>query len=139
MSNITAALGVAQLGKVDHIITMRRALHEQYMKKLKGCMDVITENEIPKDYFHTYQLFSVRVKNRDNLMKYLAAAGIMTKIYFQPVNTTHFYKNILKYNCDLPVTLRVFSDILSFPFYPGMPETDVDYVVDAIKGFYQRE
>jgi perosamine synthetase len=139
MSNITAALGVAQLGKADHIITMRRALHKQYMKKLQSCRDVITENKIPADYFHVYQLFSVRAKNRDSLMKHLAAAGIMTKIYFPPVHITHFYKNVLKYDCNLPVTLRVFSDILSLPFYPGMPETDVDYVVDTIKGFYQVE
>ena len=139
MSNITAALGVAQLGKVDHIISMRRALHEQYMNKLKECRDVITENEIPGDYFHVYQLFSVRAKNRDNLIRHLAAAGIMTKIYFPPVHATQFYKNILKYNCELTVTSRIFSDILSLPFYPGMPETDVDYVVDAVKGFYQVE
>lgn len=136
MSNITASLGVAQLSKVDHIITMRRALHEQYIKKLQCCKDDITENKIPADYFHVYQLFSVRVKNRDNLMKHLAAAGIMTKIYFSPVHTTHFYKNILKYDCDLPVTMRVFSDIISLPFYPGMPDTDVDYVVNTIKEFY---
>jgi perosamine synthetase len=139
MSNITAALGVAQLSKADTIISMRRALHTQYIKKLKSCRKVITENEIPEDYFHVYQLFSVRVKNRDNLMKHLAAAGIMTKIYFPPVHATHFYKNVLKYDCTLPVTMRVFSDILSLPFYPGMPETDVDYVVDTIKGFYQGE
>ena len=63
----------------------------------------------------------------------------MTKIYFPPVHTTQFYKNILKYNCELTVTSRIFSDILSLPFYPGMPETDVDYVVDAVKGFYQVE
>jgi perosamine synthetase len=139
MSNITASLGVAQLSKVDHIIAMRRTLHEQYMKKLRCCRDYITENKIPPDYFHVFQLFSIRVKNRDSLMKHLAAAGIMTKIYFSPIHTTHFYKNILKYNCDLPVTMRVFSDIISLPFYPGMPETDVNYVVDTIKEFYQVE
>lgn len=139
MSNITASLGVAQLSKADHIIAMRRELHEEYMKKLQCCKNEITENKIPSDYFHVYQLFSVRVKNRDNLMKHLAAAGIMTKIYFQPVHTTHFYKNVLKYDCDLPVTMQVFSDIISLPFYPGMPETDVDYVVDTIKEFYKAE
>jgi len=139
MSNLTASLGIAQLRKADQIITMRRALHKLYMKKLQSCSDEITENTIPADYRHAYQLFSIRAKNRDNLMKHLAAAGIMTKIYFPPVHTTHFYKNVLKYNCDLPVTMRVFSDVVSLPFYPGMPETDVDFVVDTIKEFYQVE
>jgi perosamine synthetase len=139
MSNITAALGVAQVDKVDRLISMRRALHEQYMKKLQSCKDVITENAIPADYYHVYQLFSVRAQDRDGLMDHLASAGIMSKIYFPPVHTTHFYKNVLKYDCELPVTMRVFSDIVSLPFYPGMPESDVDYVVDTIKEFYQVE
>lgn len=139
MSNITASLGVAQLSKADKIIAMRRDLHKYYMKKIQCCGDNITENKIPSTYFHVYQLFSLRVKNRDNLMKFLADAGIMTKIYFSPIHTTHFYKNILKYDCHLPVTMKVFSDIVSLPFYPGMPENEVDYVVDNIKRFYKVE
>lgn len=137
MSNITAALGVAQIAKADRLIELRRDLHDKYMKKLHSCRDLIQENILPSDYFHVYQLFSVRAKDRDNLMKYLAAAGIMTKIYFPPVHTTHFYKNVLKYDCDLPVTMKVFSDIISLPFYPGMPVEDMDYVVEKITEFYR--
>jgi perosamine synthetase len=137
MSNITAALGVAQLRKIDKIIDMRRNLAKRYIQKLKTCGDNLVINKLPRDYFDVYQLFSVRAKKRDELMEHLAAEGIMTKIYFPPVHTTNYYKDVLKYSCALPVTMEVSSDIISLPFFPTMSNTEMNMVVDAIKAFYQ--
>ena len=136
MSNITAALGVTQLQKVDKIIHMRQVLAKQYIQKLKKCGNNLTITNYTKDYHNVYQLFSVRAKKRNALMKHLAAAGIMTKIYFSPVHMTHFYKNIMHYSCDLPNTMEVSSEIISFPFYPTMTSSDLEYVVNAINEFY---
>jgi perosamine synthetase len=136
MSNITAALGVAQLQKVDNIIKMRRGLAEEYTKKLSKLGDNIRFNTIPPDYSQVYQLFSLRAHKRDELIQCLANKGIMTKIYFSPIHTTHFYKNVLKYTPDLPVTHKVSSEILSLPFYPTMPLTDLNFVVNSIEQFY---
>jgi dTDP-4-amino-4,6-dideoxygalactose transaminase len=136
MSNITAALGVAQLQKVDKIITMRRDLAQEYTEKLSKLGDNIGFNTILPDYSQVYQLFSLRAHKRDELIQYLANKGIMTKIYFSPIHTTHFYKNVLKYTPDLPVTHKVSSEILSLPFYPTMPLTDLNFVVNSIEQFY---
>ncbi len=136
MSNITAALGIAQLAKANKIIQMRRNLAAIYIKKLKPYQDNICINTYSEKYHHVYQLFSIQVKKRDELMKYLADAGIMTKIYFPPVHTTYFYNNILKYQCNLPITMKVSSDILSLPFYPTMTSNEIDYVTDSINQFY---
>ena len=136
MSNIVAALGIAQLGKANEIIQMRRNLAASYIKKLEPYQDNMVINTYSKKYHHVYQLFSIRVKKRDELMKYLADAGIMTKIYFPAVHTTYFYNNILKYQCNLPITMKVSSNILSLPFYPTMTSNEIDYVVDSIDQFY---
>jgi len=101
MSNITAALGVAQMLKVNQLVQLRRKLRDVYVAKLKDCHEILI-NDYPSDCFHVYQLFSVRAKKRDALMKHLSEAGIMTKIYFPPVHTTRFYTDVLKYDCDLP-------------------------------------
>lgn len=137
MSNITAALGVAQFLKIDTIINLRRKLAKRYIRKLHTFGDNLVVNIFPQDSYNVYQLFSVRAKKRDELMRYLASEGIMTKIYFQPIHTTNFYKDVLKYSCNLPVTMDVSSDILSLPFYPTMSDNEQDMVVHAIKDFYQ--
>jgi perosamine synthetase len=136
MSNITAALGVAQIQKVDKIIKMRKDLALEYTEKLSKLRGNIIFNNIPSDYSQVYQLFSLRAQKRDELIQYLANIGIMTKIYFSPIHTTHFYKNILKYTPHLAVTQKVSSEILSLPFYPTMPLTDLNFVVDSIEQFY---
>jgi perosamine synthetase len=138
MSNISAALGVSQLQKVDKIIKMRRDLAGEYNRKLSQLGDKIRFNNVPTEYFQVYQLFSARMKKRDELIQYLANNGIMSKIYFSPVHTTHFYKNTLKYQINLPITQKVSSEIVSLPFYPTMSNADLDLVVTTIDQFYSR-
>jgi perosamine synthetase len=136
MSNITAALGVGQIQKVDTIVQMRRDLAKEYFEKLSVFSDNIQFNQVPSDYHQVYQLFSIRAKKRDDLIRYLADKGVMTKIYFYPIHTTYYYKNILKCTPNLPVTHRVSSEILSLPFYPAMSCVDRDYVIESIDSFY---
>jgi dTDP-4-amino-4,6-dideoxygalactose transaminase len=135
MSNLLAALGVSQLEMIDKIISKRRSNAAYYEKKLSKISGInIPKN--PSDAFNVYQLFSIRVKKRDSLMKHLADCGIMTKIYFSPVHLTYFYRNVLKYTCKLPVTMKISKDIISLPFYPGIKRAEQDQVVESIKRYY---
>lgn len=136
MSNITAALGLSQINKVEKLISLRRKNADIYIKFLKDCLKckIIFP---PENYYHVYQLFSVLVPKRDDLMKFLQNKGISTKIYFPPVHMTTFYQNVLRYDCNLPTTTRISGDILSLPFYPGMTEEDIKYVCDSIKEFLE--
>lgn len=136
MSNITAALGIAQLEKVEKIIKIRREDASRYIHNLNKIVPEIVISEIPHEYYHVYQLFSVIAPDRDNLIKHLDTEGIMSKIYFSPVHQTDFYKNTLNYRCTLPVTENVAGLIISLPFYPGIPSGDIDTVVGAIREFY---
>lgn len=136
ISNITAALGLAQMKKVDAIIAMRRADAEYYMDHLQKKIPACTIIKPPFHYHHVYQLFSILVEKRDELIQHLEKQGIMTKVYFSPVHQTHFYKKVLKYQDSLPVTELVSNDIVSLPFYPGITRGEIDYVIDYIQKFY---
>lgn len=137
MSNIAAALGIAQLKKIDKIIQMRRKTAEHLTERLKGIVEILPPNP-PKDYYHVYQMFSIRVKtNRDKLLSYLANKGIMNKIYFPPVHQTHYYKDILNYKSNLPVTEKVSNQILSLPIYPTLSKTEINYMVEEIGNFFK--
>jgi len=137
MSNIVAALGIAQLKKIDKIIEMRRKNTKYLTERLKQeIKEIITPNS-PKDYYHVYQMYTIRVDNRDKLMKHLADSGIMTKVYFSPVHLTHFYKNELGYACKLPVTEETSNQVLTLPMYPTLTNEEIDYIVEEMKKFFE--
>jgi len=141
MSDITAALGIAQLGKIDRIIEMRR----RNAKMLSARLSRIAEIEVPHppdNFFHVYQMYTIRVnegkEKRDALSAYLAKQGIMTKVYFHPVHQTHFYKNKLGYRCDLPITKSLSRQVLTLPMYPTLTEHEIDFIADQVATFFSR-
>jgi len=141
MSDITAALGIAQLKKIDKVIEMRR----RNAQMLSARLSRIAEIEVlrPADnFFHVYQMYTIRVnegkEKRDALSAYLANQGIMTKVYFHPVYQTHFYKNILGYKCDLPITESLSRQVLTLPMYPALTEHEIDFIADQVATFFSR-
>jgi len=84
-------------------------------------------------------MYTVRVKEgrktRDKLAGYLGEAGVSAKVYFYPVHLTHFYKNVLKYRCKLPVTEQVSQQVLSLPIYPSMSTEEINYIINLVESF----
>jgi perosamine synthetase len=139
MSDITAALGIAQLKKIDTVIEMRR----RNAKMLSARLSQIGEIEVPHppdNFFHVYQMYTIRVnegkEKRDALSAYLAKQGIMTKVFFHPVHQTHFYKNKLGYKCDLPITESLSRQVLTLPMYPTLTENEIDFIADKVATFF---
>jgi len=137
MSNITAALGVAQMGKVDDIIKKRREIAGYISNKLSDISEIILPRE-PDDFFHVYQMYTIRVKNgkRDDLAKFLGQCGIMTKVYFSPVHSSHFYRKVLKYKCKLPETEKLSEEVLTLPMHPLLTKEELDLITSKIESFY---
>ena len=137
MSNVTAALGIAQLKKIDKIIEMRRKNAEYLTIRLKREIKEILIPAPPGDYYNVYQMYTIRIDRRDELMKHLADSGIMTKVYFSPVHLTHFYKNELGYACELPVIKEISTQVLTLPMYPTLTKDEIDYMIEEIKRFFE--
>ncbi len=139
MSNITAALGISQLKKVDRIIGMRRRNADRMSRGLSQT-EGISLLQNPGNFFQVYQMYTIMVDEgqdkRDALARYLADKGIMTKVYFSPVHLSHFYRNELNYNCELPVTEKLSNQVLTLPMYPTLTDDEIDYVVDAVRSFF---
>jgi perosamine synthetase len=138
MSSLAASIGISQLRKVDEIIEKRqeRASHlTNLLKKEAG--ENIHFPEIPSHYLNVYQLYTILVDKRDELKQYLTEKGIMTKVYFPPAHQTHFYKNILGYDCKLPVTEEIAGKALTLPMYPCLTSEDLKYMVIKIQDFYK--
>jgi perosamine synthetase len=139
MSDITAALGIAQLKKIDTLIDIRR----RNAGMLSAGLSRIAGIEVPSppdSLFHVYQMYTIRVnegkEKRDALSAYLARQGIMTKVYFHPVHQTQFYRDRLGYKCDLPITEKLSRQVLTLPMYPALTEHEIDLVADQVASFF---
>jgi dTDP-4-amino-4,6-dideoxygalactose transaminase len=140
MSNITAALGLAQLNKLDKIVEMRRNCARRYDSRLSKINSVIIPQPSEGSY-HVYQMYSIRVPGnlRDGLMQHLANNGIMGKVFFYPVHKTHFYSNELKYDCALSVTETVSSQVLCLPMHPKLGIKEIDKITGHVAEYLAKE
>ena len=139
MSSMTAALGLSQFDKLDRIIQLRRRHARFYVLKLKKIKEVTLSDE-PKDHLHVYQLFTIQLKNyliRNELQKFLADRGIMTKIFFEPIHLSNFYKKSGFGKKSLPNTKKISQTVLSLPIFPGLKSEEIRYICDSIQEFFQ--
>jgi len=137
MSNLTATLGISQISKVDEIIKMRQDNVKYLSKRIQEETDEIIIPEVPKGYSHVYQLFSVLANKRDELINYLSENGISSKIYFDPVHESEFYKNKLKYDDNLPITDKIYEKTITLPMFPSLTPEQMDYIAETIGKFYK--
>ena len=140
MSSITAALGISQLNKIEKLIKMRRNNAQFLSKKLKRHNQIILPLE-PTNYRHVFQFYSIRMPNsyvRNNLMKFLASKGIMTKVFFEPIHLTKFYKKLgIGNRKKLNVTEIISNQILSLPMYPTLIRDELNFICDSISEFLE--
>ena len=139
MSSMTAALGLSQFDKLDRIIQLRRRHARFYVLKLKKINEIKLPDE-PKDHLHVYQLFTIQLKNnliRNELQKFLTSRGIMTKVFFEPIHLSNFYKKSGFGKKSLPNTEKISQTVLSLPIFPGLKSEEIRYICDSIKEFFQ--
>jgi len=137
MSNITAALGISQIKKIDQIISMRQENSEYLTKKILEKTDKIKPLSHPEGYNNVHQLYTVLAHDRDDLITYLKERNISSKIYFDPVHLSHFYKEKLGYDCVLPVTEEIARNTITLPMYPSLSKDKMDYMATTICEFYR--
>jgi perosamine synthetase len=134
MTNIQAAIGLAQLESLDYHIELRRQHAERYNEQLQGL--VATPVEMA-GYMNTYWMYAILLKNqaqRDGLMKYLEKAGIGTRTFFIPMNQ----QPILDYLCvgqKFPIADNVSARGLYLPSGTGLSDGEIDVVCDAVKEY----
>lgn len=141
MPTICAAQGLAQLEKIDELITRRREKAAIYNEELEDLDDIRIPVE-PEGFFHIYQMYSILVqdgrKTRDGLQSYLKSKGIMTKVYFNPVHKTSFYSRELGYKVKLDTTEEMAARALTLPLYPELTKTEIGYVAKEIRKYFTK-
>jgi dTDP-4-amino-4,6-dideoxygalactose transaminase len=115
----------------------RRAVAVGYRKMLEGIKGVqfLPDDERIKN---VYQLFTIILPGRqarDGLQKHLEAAGVQSKVYFEPAHKTHFYKQVLRYNTALPASEEMSGRVLSLPMFIGLGEREIRMVAGEVDAY----
>jgi len=136
MTNLHAAIGLAQLSKAEQIINSRRAACRYYNEHLWRIPEIV----VPKTDFEEISpfLYCVRVpeQRRDALRQFLSNRGIDTGIHWQPGHLFTLLKNYRR--GDLSVTERIGGQILSLPLHSFMSTESLERVTDAMTAFFLR-
>ena len=136
MLNMHAAIGLAQLGKLDIISSSRREASRYYNQLLKDIPSV----RVPKTDFEGVNpfLYYIRVpaNQRDDLRAELKKNGVDTGIHWQPGHLFSLWKDCKAGNLD--VTDRVGKEILSLPLHSKMSMSVVKEVADQIHAYFSK-
>ncbi len=104
-------------------------IYTDRLKKLKGLVAPYVA-----DYSqHVYHVYAVRVNDRDRVIKELAKEGIGVLIHYPiPLHLQEVYSGLGYKAGDFPIAEKVCSEILSLPMYPHLPESQINFVADAL-------
>jgi dTDP-4-amino-4,6-dideoxygalactose transaminase len=142
MSDLAAALGLAQLGRADELLDARRQLVGWYRSAFadSAVADLVELPSDAPDGSHAWHLFIIRLNlerlilDRARVVEGLAERKIGASVHFIPLHQHPYYLRQGWRAEQFPIASREFPRVISLPLWPGMTSTDVDRVVGALAG-----
>lgn len=130
MTNIAAAIGVAQIERLDEILSRKRAIAAMYRDTLAN--SGVTFQHVPRTVASSEWLVSALVPqgvDRDAVMQHMAAAGVDTRPVFYCAHHMPMYAT----GQSLPMAEDIASRGISLPSYPALTDEEVRTVAEALK------
>lgn len=137
MTNICAAIGLAQLERVDEFLAKKKAIAMSYRSGLSGLP--VTLHKEAHDVVHSYWMCSILVEkpdDRDRLRDALADAGIETRPLFYPVHTMPMYSERYQRHA---VAENLGWRGINLPSWPGLEEDQINQVCLVIRGYFDKK
>lgn len=135
MTDISAAIALEQLKKIDLFNEMRIRNAEFLTDSLKTMSDIITPY-IRSKHKHVFHLYTVLVdkKERDKVVDYLKKNGIGCEVFYpKPLHLhNHFMKMGFKAG-DFPIAEDISQRVFSLPVHPSLTTAELTKIVDTIK------
>ena len=129
MTNIAAAIGLAQLGMLDRFNAKRRENADYYDRNLKVKTPIV-----PEGMKHVYHQYTIEVEERDEFLKHLESHSVGYGVYYPiPVHKQPLFKD---YNhIALPCAEEAGERVVSIPVHPGLTEDERYMVVQTVNSY----
>jgi dTDP-4-amino-4,6-dideoxygalactose transaminase len=137
LDGIQAAILSAKLPYIIEWTAKRIHNANLYTNHLNNCKEIILPKVRPNSK-HTFHLFVIRAKRRDELNKYLNENGVETAIHYPtPLPFLNAYSQYNYTKDQFPVAAQYQHEILSLPMYPELTEVQIEHVCKTIIDFYK--
>ncbi len=139
MSDLAAALGLAQLKRIDEILARRDAVAAYYFKYLKsfeGIKDPYIAPDVDKVHWFLYTVhLGARFSRsgRDAIVDDLKTAKIQAAPYSHPLHLQRYYVDLGHRRGELFITEKVADRAVALPFHPHLTESQVAFIAETIK------
>jgi perosamine synthetase len=133
MTNLQAALGVAQFDRIDELLEKKKQIFEWYKAYLSNVSNIKLNTQ--KDgYKNVYWMICMEIieyneEKRENLIKKLKENAIDSRPFFYPISDMPMYERV-----NTPMTHKVYQRGINLPSYFDMTEEQVKYICDVLIG-----
>jgi perosamine synthetase len=136
LTDLAAAIGVAQLERADEILSRRERVAAMYRDRLGGIEDVVLPCEDRGAERRSWFVYVVQLpegSDRDAVIAELADGGVPAKPYLPCIHLLPFYRERFGFRGgEFPVAERFAERALGLPFFTSMTEEQVERVADAL-------
>lgn len=132
MTDIAAAIGLAQLKKLDRFNEQRISNAMYYNGKLDN--ESIQKPFIAENMRHVFHQYTIRVKERDRFIAHLEINGVGYGIYYQiPIHKQPIFREYNKLT--LPEAGCACEEVVSIPVHPTLGKEELEYVVEVVNAY----
>jgi dTDP-4-amino-4,6-dideoxygalactose transaminase len=132
IDNIQSNIVLAKLPKLKSWVERKREICAYYNDRLGSVVKTI---RLDPRVGQGHYVYVIQTGRRDQLKQFLEQRGISTNIHYAV--TTHTQPAFSSWYKPCPVAERTVHEILSLPCWYSMSATEVDHVVDSVRGFFQ--
>ena len=135
MTDIMAALGLAQMKRYPDILARRKEIIEKYNEGLKNLPVSVLEH-FGNDFASSGHLYLVRVHDKtrkecNEIIEKLAECGIATNVHYKPLPLLSAYRNQGFNIKDYPNAYAMFENEITLPLHTKLTDEEIDYVIDS--------
>ena len=135
MTDIMAALGLAQMKRYPDILARRKEIIEKYNEGLKNLPVSVLEH-FGNDFASSGHLYLVRVHDKtreecNKIIEKMAEYGIATNVHYKPLPLLSAYKNQGFDIKDYPNAYAMFENEITLPLHTKLTDEEIDYIIDS--------
>ena len=134
MTDIAAALGLAQMDRYDEMLLRRREIIGRYDAALKPLgvkvLDHYNEHHTSSGHLYLTRTPGITVEQRNEIIQKMAARGIACNVHYKPLPMHTAYKNLGFDIADYPNAYAQFANEITLPLHTKLTDEQVQYVID---------
>ena len=136
LTSLAAAIGLAQLNKLDEFTAARRSTAARLTETLADVDGIVPPTE-PEGFRHVYHQYTVRTDDREAFESYLDDAGVDTAVYYPtPIHRQPPYAD---HEPTAPEAEAAAESVVSLPVHPGLSEREVDRLTTILQAYDRLE